>query len=263
MIREAFQFASADFPVWLLRLVFSVTIVCLSAALANLLLRRFSAAMRHRVSGSGVAASLAMPAMILWSPEFRLGWLNVAKPRPVLPPDSPLVADLEPASPAIQFDPRVFESQGADSNVPPHRATTSGNTRFREPCPRKAICPTQSARRRIPRRREIASWQRSRRSRRLSLESTRTRSGFWCWSCRRLAAFGNRCGRPAQCVAWSTTRTLVQTRRRWSLSPTSAGGCSGTACSTCGNRAALQSRCAWVGSGPAFCCRRSGGAGAR
>lgn len=141
MIREAFQFASADFPVWLLRLVFSVTIVCLSAALANLLLRRFSAAMRHRVWALGVAASLAMPAMILWSPEFRLGWLNVAKPRPVLPPDSPLVADLEPASPAIEFDPRVFEAQGADSNVPPRRATTSGNTSIPRAVPSRGHLP--------------------------------------------------------------------------------------------------------------------------
>jgi beta-lactamase regulating signal transducer with metallopeptidase domain len=123
MIREAFLVTSPEFPVWLLRLVFSVTLVCLSAALANLLLRRFSAAMRHRVWALGVAASLAMPAMILWSPELRLGWLNVAKPRPVLPSNSPLVADLEPTSPAIEFDP---EAQGADSNVPPRRVTTSG-----------------------------------------------------------------------------------------------------------------------------------------
>jgi beta-lactamase regulating signal transducer with metallopeptidase domain len=127
MIREAFLVTSPEFPVWLLRLVFSVTLVCLSAALANLLLRRFSAAMRHRVWALGVAASLAMPAMILWSPELRLGWLNVAKPRPVLASNSALVADLEPTSPAIEFDPRVFEAQGADSNVPSRRVTTSGN----------------------------------------------------------------------------------------------------------------------------------------
>ena len=101
MIREAFLFTSADFPVWLLRLVFSVTLVCLAAALANLLLRRFSAAMRHRIWALGVAASLAMPATILWSPEFRLGWLNVAKPRPTLAPDSPLGGSCPAMSPAI------------------------------------------------------------------------------------------------------------------------------------------------------------------
>jgi len=128
MIREALSFASADFPVWVLRLVFSVTLVCLSAGLANLLLRRFSAAMRHRVWALGVAASLTMPVMILWSPELRLGWLSVAKPRPALRADSPLVADLEPASPAIEFDHRVFEAQGAEANALPRRATPSGNT---------------------------------------------------------------------------------------------------------------------------------------
>jgi beta-lactamase regulating signal transducer with metallopeptidase domain len=142
MIREAFSFASPDFPVWLLRLVFSVTLVCLSAALASVLLRRFSAAMRHRVWALGVAASLAMPLMILWSPELRLGWLNVAKPRPVLPADSPLVADLEPTSPAIEFDHRVFEAQGAEANVLARRATTSpGNTSIPRALPRQTQSP--------------------------------------------------------------------------------------------------------------------------
>jgi beta-lactamase regulating signal transducer with metallopeptidase domain len=142
MIREAFSLASPDFPVWLLRLVFSVTLVCLAAALANLLLRRFSAAVRHRVWALGVAASLAMPMMILWSPELRLGWLNAAKPRPMLPPDSPLVADLEPASPAIEFDHRVFEAQGADSSVLPRRATPPANTSGPRAMPPQGQPPT-------------------------------------------------------------------------------------------------------------------------
>ncbi|HEV3303297.1 MAG TPA: hypothetical protein VG055_26830, partial [Planctomycetaceae bacterium] len=142
MIREAFSFASPDFPVWLLRLVFSVTLVCLSAALASVLLRRFSAAMRHRVWALGVAASLAMPLMILWSPELRLGWLNVAKPRPALPADSPLVADLEPSSPAIEFDHRVFEAQGAEANVLTRRATPSGNASGPRALPQQNQLPT-------------------------------------------------------------------------------------------------------------------------
>ena len=142
MIREAFSFASPDFPVWLLRLVFSVTLVCLAAALASVLLRRFSAAMRHRVWALGVLASLAMPLMILWSPELRLGWLNVAKPRPALPADSPLVADLEPSSPAIEFDHRVFEAQGAEANVLTRRATTSGNASGPRALPQQNQLPT-------------------------------------------------------------------------------------------------------------------------
>jgi beta-lactamase regulating signal transducer with metallopeptidase domain len=121
MIREAFT--TPDLPVWLFRLVFSVTLVCLAAALASLVLRRFSAAVRHRVWALSVAASLAMPAMIAWSPEIRLGWLNVSAPRPTLAPDSPLVADLQPAPPAIEFDPRVFDEQAADRNVPPRKST--------------------------------------------------------------------------------------------------------------------------------------------
>jgi beta-lactamase regulating signal transducer with metallopeptidase domain len=120
-------FTTSDIPVWLLRLVFSVTLVCVFATLAALLMRRFSAAMRHRIWALSVAAALAMPAMILWSPEVRLGWLNVAKPRPVVAPDAPLVANLEPTSPAIEFDPRGLEAQTADSNLPtvaPHNPST-------------------------------------------------------------------------------------------------------------------------------------------
>ncbi len=120
MIREAFFSTTPDLPVWLLRLVFSVTLVCLAAALTTVMLRRKSAAMRHRVWALSVAASLAMPAMLLWSPEVRLGWMNVAAPRDLVAADSVKLADLSPSStaPRIEFDPRVFEAQESDSNVP-------------------------------------------------------------------------------------------------------------------------------------------------
>ncbi len=120
MIREAFFSTTPDLPVWLLRLVFSVTLVCLAAAVTNLLLRRKSAAMRHRVWALSVAASLAMPAMLLWSPEVRLGWMNVAAPRDLIAPESLKLADLSTAStaPRIEFDPRLFEAQESDANVP-------------------------------------------------------------------------------------------------------------------------------------------------
>ena len=95
MIRDAL-FSPPDMPLWLPRLVFSVTLVCLAAAMANFLLRRFSAAMRHRVWALGIAASLAMPAMIFWSPELRLGWLNVAPPRPVVAVDPVPDVDVPP-----------------------------------------------------------------------------------------------------------------------------------------------------------------------
>ena len=54
-----------------------------------------------------------MPAMLLWSPEVRLGWMNVAAPRDLIAPESLKLADLSPSSagPRIEFDPRVFEAQ--------------------------------------------------------------------------------------------------------------------------------------------------------
>lgn len=102
MILEAL-FSPPDLPLWLLRLVFSVTLVCMAAALANLLLRRFSAAMRHRVWALAVAASLAMPAMIWWSPEVRLGWLNVAEPRATVAAEPPQATPRLPSAPTRRF----------------------------------------------------------------------------------------------------------------------------------------------------------------
>jgi beta-lactamase regulating signal transducer with metallopeptidase domain len=103
MIREAFFLAAYDLPVWLLRLVFSVTLVCIAAFLATMLLRRFSAAMRHRVWALSVAASLAMPVMILWSPEVRLGWLTVPNPRAEVTADIPKVVEKPAAASATRL----------------------------------------------------------------------------------------------------------------------------------------------------------------
>jgi beta-lactamase regulating signal transducer with metallopeptidase domain len=115
MIREAFFLAAYDLPVWLLRLVFSVTLVCMAAFLATLVLRRFSAAMRHRVWALSVAASLAMPVMILWSPEVRLGWLTVPNPRAELTADIPKVAEAPTALSATEL-PRPIEVSKSDSH---------------------------------------------------------------------------------------------------------------------------------------------------
>ncbi|HET6325359.1 MAG TPA: M56 family metallopeptidase, partial [Planctomycetaceae bacterium] len=105
MILEAL-FSPPDLPLWLLRLVFSVTLVCMAAALANLLLRRFSAAMRHRVWALGIAASLAMPVMICWSPEVRLGWLKVVEPRATVDSERAPTPG-QPAAPTRRFDRRL------------------------------------------------------------------------------------------------------------------------------------------------------------
>jgi beta-lactamase regulating signal transducer with metallopeptidase domain len=86
MIRDAL-FSPPDMPLWLLRLAFSVTLVCLAAAAASILLRRFSAAMRHRVWALCIAASLAMPAMVFLFPELRLGWLKVTAARTAVTAD--------------------------------------------------------------------------------------------------------------------------------------------------------------------------------
>jgi beta-lactamase regulating signal transducer with metallopeptidase domain len=125
MIRDAL-FSPPDMPLWLPRLVFSVTLVCLAAAMANFLLRRFSAAMRHRVWALGIAASLAMPAMIFWSPELRLGWLNVAPPRAVIAADPLPDVDVPPVSAPHQLA-RPVAAAAPNSNAAPSKVLPAKN----------------------------------------------------------------------------------------------------------------------------------------
>lgn len=57
-----------------LRLILAVTLVWSLAGVFVVLLRRSSAAMRHRCWALSVLASLAVPVLIPWLPEIRLGW---------------------------------------------------------------------------------------------------------------------------------------------------------------------------------------------
>ena len=161
MIREAFFSTTPDLPVWLLRLVFSVTLVCLVAAVTTVLLRRKSAALRHRVWALSMAASLAMPAMLLWSPEVRLGWMNVAAPRDLIAPESLKLADLSPAStgPRIEFDPRVFERRSPTRIYRSCRPRPGPATRCRVKCrqpPRRPSLATRPRTRRWYRRSRLS-----------------------------------------------------------------------------------------------------------
>ena len=72
MIREAFFSTTPDLPVWLLRLVFSVTLVCLAAAVITVLLRRKSAALRHRVWASAWRRRWRCPPCCFGLPKC--GW---------------------------------------------------------------------------------------------------------------------------------------------------------------------------------------------
>src|SRR5277367_2241573 len=110
MIREAL-FSPPDLPVWLLRLVFSVTLVCAAAIFANMLLRRSSAAMRHRVWALSIAGSLAMPAIVFWFPEVRLGWLSVTAPRATVTLESPMQSDVPLATPSDPLAHRVVDAR--------------------------------------------------------------------------------------------------------------------------------------------------------
>jgi beta-lactamase regulating signal transducer with metallopeptidase domain len=59
-----------------MRLIFAVTLVWLLAGVFAVILRRSSAAMRHRCWALSVLASLAVPVLVPWLPEIRLGWLQ-------------------------------------------------------------------------------------------------------------------------------------------------------------------------------------------
>jgi beta-lactamase regulating signal transducer with metallopeptidase domain len=63
---------------WGVRLVFAVSLVWLTAALVVVVLRRGSAALRHRVWALSIVAVLALPVLIPGLPEFRMGWFDIA-----------------------------------------------------------------------------------------------------------------------------------------------------------------------------------------
>jgi beta-lactamase regulating signal transducer with metallopeptidase domain len=134
MIREAL-FSPPDLPVWLLRLVFSVTLVCAAAVFVNMLLRRSSAAMRHRVWALSIAGSLAMPAIIFWFPEVRLGWLSVTAPRATVALESPRPSDVPSATPSDQWAHHVVDARRANSNVPPRNVLPPTSESHPSPAP--------------------------------------------------------------------------------------------------------------------------------
>jgi BlaR1 peptidase M56/Carboxypeptidase regulatory-like domain len=75
-VLESFPIDITHLPVWTVRLVFSLTVIWLVAALTVWLLRRSSASVRHRVWGLSVVAALMAPATAFILPELKLGWLE-------------------------------------------------------------------------------------------------------------------------------------------------------------------------------------------
>lgn len=69
----------------LLRFFFAVTVVLLSALLLTIVLRRYSAALRHRVWSLSIVAVLLLPWLMLTPARWSLGWLD--PPQPAALPD--------------------------------------------------------------------------------------------------------------------------------------------------------------------------------
>lgn len=70
-----FMLIPAELGEWGLRLIFSLTILWLATGLVVQLLRRSSAALRHRVWALSVLAAIALPALIIGLPSLQLGWI--------------------------------------------------------------------------------------------------------------------------------------------------------------------------------------------
>src|SRR5258708_12997644 len=69
---------SAGIGGWCVRLVFSQTILWLTAGFAVWLLRRSSAAVRHRVWALSALVALVLPLTVGTVPALRLGWIKSA-----------------------------------------------------------------------------------------------------------------------------------------------------------------------------------------
>src|SRR5260221_13959179 len=78
MTSSLLSVVSAGIGGWCVRLVFSQTILWLTAAFAVWLLRRSSAAVRHRVWALSALVALGLPLTIGTVPALRLGWIKSA-----------------------------------------------------------------------------------------------------------------------------------------------------------------------------------------
>ncbi|MGE5609065.1 MAG: M56 family metallopeptidase [Bacillota bacterium] len=70
---------------FVLRVMCGVSVVWLAAAVGGLLLRRSSAALRHRIWAMSTVAVLGMPAAVLLLPEWRVGTINLSIPTEAVP----------------------------------------------------------------------------------------------------------------------------------------------------------------------------------
>ncbi len=141
MIQHTLLSLLAELPGWLLRLVFSLTVIWLAAIVAVLLLRRFSAAWRHRVWALSVVASLAVPILIAFSPGIPLGWLNAATPPTVSL--SPLPTQPPRMSP-IDFDAGDRAPQRRPAGNSEHVDLRPGNAPVSKGSPTKAAASIAS-----------------------------------------------------------------------------------------------------------------------
>src|SRR5258708_2168863 len=82
MTSSLFSTVSAGIGGWCVRLVFSQTILWLTAGFAVWLLRRSSAAVRHRVWGLSALVALVLPLTVGTVPALRLGWITSASDSP-------------------------------------------------------------------------------------------------------------------------------------------------------------------------------------
>ena len=114
MVHEWVHAGSATFT---LRLVCGISAVWLAAALAAIVLRRSSAALRHRVWSLSIAAALVLPALVAVMPEWRVGAISLPPA-----PESPAArvaqasATIVPSTPVL---PERTAGQAMGIDLPP------------------------------------------------------------------------------------------------------------------------------------------------
>jgi beta-lactamase regulating signal transducer with metallopeptidase domain len=109
---------------FLLRVICGVSAVWIAAAVGGLLLRRSSAALRHRIWAMSTVAALGLPLAVLMLPEWRVGLVRV--PAPAVPKVSTPLADVHaspgslPTASAANMPIRTYQSAspGPATNVP-------------------------------------------------------------------------------------------------------------------------------------------------
>ena len=127
MNSEILSLGLGELGTWCLRLVFSLTVLWLTTGLTVWLMRRSSAALRHRIWALSVLVAIAIPVLIIGLPSHPLGWIAAPPDQAQRELTSTLSTDSKPVTIPVE------QSTGMGFGNDPGFPGIAGQARFHLP----------------------------------------------------------------------------------------------------------------------------------